>query len=186
MRLLSWSLLGKSSARTSVTSAQSRTIPAPGTYIHEQDHSPPSRNKPSHPQLLLPARHVALFFTAAGLRFFRWFAWDTSSCPRAALATPPGKRAAAVIWVSNTRSISSGGSANGTDQDLTQTQNCHFHSVIFNNPIPSLFHHAEQQMLLMLASLLREASVRRQLEINPYFSRVTKSRPWLLLLSAPL
>lgn len=69
MRLLSWSLLGKSSARTSVTSAQSRTIPAPGTYIHEQDHSPPSHNKPSHPELALPARHLALFFTAAGLRF---------------------------------------------------------------------------------------------------------------------
>lgn len=52
--------------------------------------------------------------------------------------------------------------------------------------VPSPFHHAGRQMLLMLALLLQEASVRRQLEITPYFSRVTKSRPWLLLLPAPL
>lgn len=73
------------------------------------------------------------------------------------------------------------------DQDLAQTQKSHFHMLfLVTESVPSPFHHAERQMLLMLALLLQEASVRRQLEITPYFSRVTKSRPWLLLLPAPL
>lgn len=73
------------------------------------------------------------------------------------------------------------------NQDLAQTQKSHFH-ILFSATklVSSPFHQAEWQTLLTLALLLQEVLVGQQLEITPYFNRVTKSRPWLLLLPAPL
>lgn len=190
MLLLSWSLLGKSSTRTSVTSAQLNTTPALSTYIHEQDWTkrPPQRAL-SHLWHSLPFQCIPLpFFHSSRFEVFRWFLSRKQTAGRIQpWVTPCGRRAAATTQACNTRSISLGGSTDGPNRDLAQTQKSHCHMLFsVTELVPSPFHHTEQQTLLTLALLLQEALVGRQLEVTPYFSRVTKSRPWLPLLPAPL
>lgn len=74
------------------------------------------------------------------------------------------------------------------NQDLAQAQKSNFH-VLFSvtKSVPSPFHYTEVQMLLVLVLLLcSDSLVGWQLEITPCSSRVTKSRPWLLLLATSL